>query len=252
MKISVITVSLNNSSTISDTIDSVLNQNYKDFEHLVIDGKSTDGTLNILQNSMHSRLSVSSEIDGGIYDAMNKGLELSNGEIIGFLNADDFYPSSLVLSKVVKVFEDKKIDACYGDLCYVRKNNIKQIVRYWKSSALSDGAFVKGWSPPHPTFFVRKSIYQNFGGFNLDYKIAADLELMMRFLVKHKISAKYIPEVLVHMRMGGTTNKSLGNILRQNKEILYALRSHGQRSSVWLLIFYKFFSRGWQFFVRPI
>ena len=252
MKISVITVCLNNFSTISDTIDSVLNQDYKDFEHLVIDGSSTDGTLDILQNSMHSRLIVRSEADSGIYDAMNKGLELSNGEIIGFLNADDFYPSSVVLSKVVEVFEDKKIDACYGDLCYVSKSNINKIVRYWKSSEFLDGAFEKGWSPPHPTFFVRRSIYQNFGGFNLNYKIAADLELMMRFLVKYKISTKYIPDVLVHMRMGGTTNKSLGNVFRQNKEILSALRSHGLRSSIWLLVLNKLFSRGWQFFVKPM
>ena len=252
MKISIITVSYNSADTIGHTLNSVSEQNYDDIEHIIVDGKSTDNTLEVVALYGASVSKLVSEKDFGIYDAMNKGIVLSHGEVIGFLNADDFYPSSEILSKVAKIFEDFAIDACYGDLCYVKKNDFKKIIRYWKSSKFSAGTFEKGWSPPHPTFFVRRSIYQNYGGFKLDYKIAADLELMMRFLVKHKISSKYIPEVLVHMRMGGTTNKSLVNIFSQNKEILSALRSHGLRPSAWRLFIHKLFSRGRQFFVKPI
>jgi len=144
-----------------------------------------------------------SEPDKGIYDAMNKGISLMTGDIVGTLNADDFYSSDFVLSEVEKVFMDPSIEACYGDLVYVKQDDALKGVRYWKSGEYEDGLFRSGWMPAHPTFFVRKSVYERFGKFSLDYKIAADFELLFRFIEQKKIKIKYIPKVLVKMRMGG-------------------------------------------------
>jgi glycosyltransferase involved in cell wall biosynthesis len=251
MKISVVTVCYNGASTIEQTLTSVAGQTWPNFEHIVIDGGSVDGTL-LIVDSYRSRLAhVVSEKDNGIYDAMNKGIALATGDIVGFINADDFYASPDALAKVAAVFSDPTVEACYGDLCYVKQENTSALVRYWKSSEFHSGAFESGWCPPHPTFFVRREVYQRLGGFDLSYKIAADMELMLRFLEVHKIRAKYIPAVLVKMRLGGTTNKSLRNIVRQNQEILRALQLHGLKSSVWRLIGSKLFSRGIQFLVKP-
>lgn len=251
MKISVITVCYNSAETIGHTLRSAREQTHDNVEHVIVDGGSKDNTLGVVAAEGPHIVKIISEKDKGIYDAMNKGIALASGEIIGFINADDFYASSDVLVKVAAVFNDPNVDACYGDLCYVKQDDTDTLVRYWKSSDFHSGAFESGWCPPHPTFFVRREVYQRFGGFDLSYKIAADMELMMRFLEIYKIHAKYIPDVLVKMRMGGTTNKNLSNIFRQNKEILRALQSHGLRSSVWRLIGRKLISRGRQFFVKP-
>jgi glycosyltransferase involved in cell wall biosynthesis len=218
----------------------VANQTYKNFEHIAIDGKSTDATLAILSAVNTHSFKFISEKDRGIYDAMNKGFSLASGEIIGFINADDFYASADILEKVAHAFESPNVDACYGDLCYVGQHDTSAIVRYWKSSTFQPKSFEEGWCPPHPTFFVRREVYERFGLFNLNYKIAADIELMMRFLEVCKIRSVYIPDVLVKMRMGGTTNRSLINIWRQNKEVLAALKSHDLRSSIWRLLGRKF------------
>ena len=251
MKISVITVCYNGASTVEQTLKSVAEQTWNNIEHIVIDGGSVDGTMLIVDSYRSGLSQIVSENDKGIYDAMNKGIALATGEIIGFINADDFYASPDALAKVAAVCSDPNVDACYGDLCYVKQENTSALVRYWKSSEFHSGAFESGWCPPHPTFFVRREVYQRFGGFDLSYKIAADVELMMRFLEVRKIRAKYIPAVLVKMRMGGTTNKNMDNIVRQNREILRALHSHGLKSSVWRLIGSKLFSRGLQFLVKP-
>ena len=251
MRISIITVCFNSANTIAETLASVAAQSHPDVEHIIIDGGSTDSTLQVIKTHGAHVAKLISEKDKGIYDAMNKGIALATGDIVGFINADDFYLGSEVLSKVAEVFASPAVDACYGDLCYVGQENTAKTVRYWKSSVFQPLAFEDGWCPPHPTFFVRRLIYQQFGEFNLSYKIAADVELMMRFLEVCKIRSHYIPEVLVHMRMGGTTNKSLSNIIKQNVEILKALRSHGLRASIWRLIGSKFISKGRQFFARP-
>lgn len=251
MKISIITVCYNADKTIAHTLRSVRAQTYGDTEHIVVDGGSKDNTLGVVAvEGMHVAKLVS-EKDAGIYDAMNKGVALASGDIIGFINADDFFASSDVLSKVAMVFNDPNVDACYGDLCYVGQNDTATIVRYWQSSVFRPNAFEVGWCPPHPTFFVRREIYERFNGFDLNYKIAADVELMMRFLEVHQVRVQYIPEVLVKMRMGGTTNRSLGNIVKQNQEILRALNAHGLHSSILRLIGHKIVSRALQFFVRP-
>lgn len=251
MKISIITVCFNSDKTIADTLRSVRSQTYANTEHIIVDGGSTDETLAIIAAEVMPSHKLVSEKDKGIYDAMNKGIALSTGDVIGFINADDFYASNDVISKVAAVFDDPDVDACYGDLCYVGQNDTSTTVRYWKSSEFVSESFSSGWCPPHPTFFVRRSMYQRFGGFNLDYKIAADVELMMRFLEVHRVRAHYLPEVLIRMRMGGTTNKSVRNIVKQNSEILRALRLHGLRASVWWLISSKLISRGRQYFARP-
>ena len=248
---SLITVVFNGAATLEHTIRSFLEQTYSNVELIIIDGGSTDGTLDILREYDDHIDYWVSEKDAGIYDAMNKGIALSSGDIIGFINADDFYVSSDVLANVVKVFANESVDICYGDLCYVKQFDTMKVVRYWRSSEFRPNSFEMGWCPPHPTFFVRREIYERYGMFDLSFKIAADVELMMRFLEVHRVCAKYIPVVLVKMRMGGATNRSLSNILKQNKEILRALKSHCLRSSIVRLMGNKLISRGLQFFVRP-
>jgi glycosyltransferase involved in cell wall biosynthesis len=251
MKISVITVCFNSADSIADTLESVAAQTYPDIEHVVIDGASTDDTVNIVRDRGQRVSQLISEPDSGIYDAMNKGIRLSSGEAIGFINSDDFYASADAIAKVAKVFADPTIDACYGDLCYVKRDDTRSVVRYWQSSAFSPGLFEHGWCPPHPTLFVRRRVFERFGAFDLRFKIAADTELMARFLEVHRIKACYLPHVLVIMRMGGTTNRSWSNILLQNREIWRALKDHGLRPSLIGFVTRKLWSRGRQFVNRP-
>jgi glycosyltransferase involved in cell wall biosynthesis len=183
---------------------------------------------------------------------MNKGLSQATGEVVGFLNSDDFYASDDVLSAVADVFgEDPALDACYSDLIYLDRVDISRVVRYWESNSFFSGAFSKGWCPPHPTFFVRRSVYERFGGFDLTYAIASDVELMMRFFEVHKIRVRYVPEVWVKMRMGGTTNRSWKNIWVQNQEVLRALHSHGLTANPIRFFGHKLLSRGKQLCQRP-
>jgi len=250
IKITVVTVSYNAESTIVDTIQSVSSQTYECIEYIIIDGGSTDGTCSLIHENIQSVDKFVSEPDRGIYDAMNKGIRLATGEIIAFINADDFYASDNVLEKVVNAFKDPKIDAVYGDLCYVNRSKPSKVVRYWKSRKFVSSSFEKGWCPPHPTFVVRKDIYNRYGGFDLRYKLAADADLMIRFLEVHKLSVKYVSDVLVNMRLGGATNRSIRNVIKQNREILAALREHGLKTSVILFVGHKFFSKSIQFFSR--
>jgi GT2 family glycosyltransferase len=182
---------------------------------------------------------------------MNKGIGLATGEVVGFLNADDFYADDRVITRVAEVFSDPAIDACFADLLYIDQQNPRKIVRYWKSCAYQPGMFEFGWVPPHPTFFVRRSVYQRLGGFNLNFSLAADMELMLRFLAVHKIRSVYLPDTLIKMRMGGATNQSLANVIKQNREILAALKLHGFRVSWFFFLGYKFWSRGKQYLVHP-
>jgi glycosyltransferase involved in cell wall biosynthesis len=251
MKISVITVCFNSGKTIGHTLRSVRQQTYSNTEHIVVDGGSRDTTLAVVAADGQHVAKLVSEKDKGIYDAMNKGIALATGDIIGFINADDFYPSPDVLTAVAKAFASSGADSCYGDLCYVQQEDTSRIVRYWKSCIFKPGLFEKGWCPPHPTFFVRRAVYQRLGGFNLDYKIAADVELMARFLVAGRITSHHIPQVLVHMRMGGTTNRNLCNIIKQNLEIRRGLLALGLRFSWFNFVWSKLFSRAAQFVRRP-
>ena len=251
MKISIITVCYNSEKTIRHTLESINNQNSKDIEHLIIDGNSTDNTLSIIKKYKYKK-KIISENDKGIYDAMNKGIKLARGEVIGFLNSDDFYANNKVISKIESVFkEDPKLEACYADLIYIDQVDTSKIVRYWKSSEFISGSFSKGWCPPHPTFFARKSVFERFGGFNLNYQVASDVDLMIRFMELKKIKTRYIPELWVKMRSGGKSNKSFKNILKQNEDIIHSLKSYGLSVNLIIFFVHKLFSRGKQFLQRP-
>lgn len=192
-----------------------------------MDGGSTDGTLDIVRGVGSEIAKVVSEPDNGVYDALNKGIALTTGEVIGILHADDTYADHDVLSRVEMVFEDEGVDSCYGDLVYVDREDNSRIVRRWRSGPYDVRRFYWGWMPPHPTFFVRRKIYEKFGGFNLSFGTAADYELMLRFLVRHRISSVYIPAILVKMRTGGLSNISLMNRLRANRMDRKAWRENG-------------------------
>ena len=241
-----ITICYNSSKTISDTLDTVAIQTHSDIEHLVIDGASKDGTVEIVRNHVNPQIRLISESDKGIYDAMNKGLSKAMGDVVGFLNSDDFYADDAVLAKIANAFQDPEVEACYADLVYVNKDN-RSIVRYWKSKPFSKGDFAKGWCPAHPTFYVRKSAIERLGFFDQSYKLGADVEFMMRYLEREQVCAAYIPHVLVHMRLGGATNQSLENIVLQNKEIIAALRKNGVPFSKMWFVINKLVSRLWQF-----
>jgi glycosyltransferase involved in cell wall biosynthesis len=248
MKISIITPTYNSETVIKDCMDSLVNQSYKNFEHLVIDGASTDKTLQILQEYRNHLTVLMSRPDQGIYDAMNKGINLATGEIVGFLNSDDFYINNNILTRVANVFmEDPLLDGCYADLLYTDKLDTSRIVRYYKSKKFVPGAFAKGWCPPHPTFFLRRSIFERFGYFNLNYSIAADVEFMMRLLEIKNIRVRYVPELWVKMRMGGVTNRNLKNLWNQNQEVLRALRSHRLPTNIILFFLFKIFRRTMEF-----
>lgn len=203
MKISIITVAFNAAPTIADALISVATQTHPEIEHIVVDGASKDGTQAVVARNSSRVTKFVSEPDHGIYDAMNKGIGLATGEVVGFINADDFYADDTVLTRVAAAFSDPAVDACFADLLYVDQHDSRRIVRYWKSCAYRPGMFERGWVPPHPTFFARRSVYEKLGGFNLDFPLAADMELMLRFLAVHKIRSVYLPETLIKMRMGG-------------------------------------------------
>ena len=248
MKISIVTVCLNAVATVRDAVESVAAQSYPEIEHIVIDGGSTDGTSEVLKSSNDRISHLVSEKDGGLYDAMNKGATLSTGEVIGFLNADDVYASEKVISKVAECFRDPSVAACYGDLEYVAKDDIRKTVRRWKSGEFKKGSFAKGWLPAHPAFIERCEDFRRVGGFNTSLKLAADNDLMMRLLESDGIKTAYIPEVLVKMRTGGATNKSLSNIFRGNLEILQALRANKVPLNVMSYAFNKVMTRAIQYF----
>jgi glycosyltransferase involved in cell wall biosynthesis len=211
----------------------VATQTHADIEHLVIDGASKDGTVEMVLSHATPQIRLISEPDKGIYDAMNKGFTQATGEVVGFLNSDDFYADAEVLAKIATAFEDPAVDACYADLVYVTQDN-SRVVRYWKSKPFTSGDFAKGWCPAHPTFYVRKSVIERLGLFDQSYKLAADVEFMMRYLERGQIRAVYIPHVLVRMRLGGASNQNWKNIVLQNKEIFAALRKNGVPfSRVW-------------------
>jgi len=250
--ISVVTVSFNAASTIRDTIESVLAQDYGEVEYIVVDGESEDGTLDIVNEYRERIDTIISEPDRGIYDAMQKGIDVAKGDVVAFINSDDFYANEGVISEVMSSFQDPGIGIVFGDLCYVARVNTDSVVRYWKSSSFKPGSFVNGRCPPHPTFVVRRAVLQELGGFDSNYQIAADFELMLRLLEVHKVPSAYIPDVLVKMRLGGATNRSLKNIIHQNREIVAALRQHGFRPSWARFIISKIWSRGRQFIRRPV
>ena len=234
MKISIITAVHNCAVAIRHCLASISQQTVQP-EHIIIDGLSSDGTIDIIKQHRSSDSIFVSEPDEGFYDAMNKGLKMARGDIIGILNADDFYAHDRVLEKVTECMSGSATDSCYGDLVYVDAADIHKIRRYWRAGEFGPKRFYKGWMPPHPTFFARREVYERYGSFNLTLGTSADYELMLRFLLKHSVTTSYIPGVLVKMRMGGQSNASLKNRLAANRMDRKAWAVNGLVPHPWTL-----------------
>ena len=223
LSISIITATFNSAATLDDTLLSINSQNAVEADALIQDGLSKDATIDIANG--YPFVTVRSEKDTGLYNAMNRGVNRATGDIIGILNSDDFYPTEDVLATVLQTFTDHpETDAVYGDLNYVAEKDTTKVVRTWKAGAYDKRFWKRGWMPPHPTFFVRREVYQKFGRFNEDFRFAADYEFMLRCCYKHDITVRYIPKVLVHMRVGGVSNSSFANRLKANREDVAAWR----------------------------
>lgn len=244
MKISLITVTFNSANTLQSTIDSVASQDHKDIEYVIVDGASTDNTVTIIKDNAAVVNQWISEPDKGIYDAMNKGIKLTSGEVVGIINSDDFYHNNSILTSVAKAFEDLTVDAVFGDLVFVDPSNLTKVVRKYSSKNWYPEKFSRGFMPAHPTFFVRRKYYERFGLFKTDYKIAADYELLIRFLYVHKLRYKYLPLTMVTMRKGGVSSNSIMSNIILNKEIIRGCRENGIRTNVFKIYpkyFIKFF-----------
>jgi glycosyltransferase involved in cell wall biosynthesis len=242
MKISLITVSYNSSSTIKDTIDSVLAQDHPDIEYIIVDGKSKDNTVEIIK-SYGGRISRwISEPDHGIYDGMNKGLEMATGDVVGMLNSDDFYSENTIISQVATAFADEQIDAVFGNLVFVDPKNLKKPIRSYSSKRWHPGKFARGFMPAHPTFFVRRKYYEKFGHFKTDYKIASDYEMLIRLLYVNKLNYKYLPITMVVMRKGGVSSSGIKSNIVLNSEIKRACNENGIKTNL-PLIYLKYFTK---------
>ncbi len=250
MRISVITACFNSASTITDTLDSVAAQRDVDIEHIVIDGASTDRTVDLIRAHPRQPQCLVSEQDDGVYHAMNKGIARATGDVIGFLNADDFFADEDVLADVARALKDPQVDAAYADLVYVATQDVARIVRYWKSCEYRPGLSLAGWMPAHPTFYVRKRVYDALGGFDCEFRRQSDFELTTRLLEVHRIRATYVPRVWVKMRVGGLSNRSAVGILKGNLEAYRALRKLSLPVSPWFML-RKIASRVPQFLARP-
>jgi glycosyltransferase involved in cell wall biosynthesis len=244
MKISLITICFNSEKTIEDTIKSVLAQDYSNIEYIIKDGGSTDRTKAIV-DQYSDKIKWISKSDKGIYDAMNQGVALATGDVIGIINSDDFFPDTQVVSRVAEVLKDKKYGAAYGDLEYVNALDVSKIERSWKAKTYDVNNFLKGWMPPHPTFFLRKEHYENHGLFNPEFKSAGDYELMLRMLFKEGIKPGYIPQVQMKMRAGGVSNLSLKNRIRANMEDRKAWKINGIKPK-WYTLWQKPLSKIFQ------
>lgn len=228
MKISVITVCYNSSATLTDTLESVLKQNYSDIEHIIVDGKSTDGTVELIrqyETLYQGKLKWISEPDAGIYDAMNKGISLATGDVIGFLNADDYYQDNKVLEEIAAVVSQTDIDAIHGNLSYI--NSKRKVVRTWQGRPYAPGAFQKGWMPAHPTFYCKRKCFEEYGSFDSSIGSAADFELMLRFIEKYHIGSYYIDRSLIFMRTGGSSTEGFCAVIRNTRQNMLAFKING-------------------------
>lgn len=247
MKISILTVSFNSAATITDSIKSVRDQDYSDIEYIIVDGNSKDGTKEIIKANEEKIDKWISEPDKGIYDAMNKAVKLATGEVVGILNSDDFYSDNTIISQVMSAFTDHSIDAVFGDLVFVDPTNLSKVVRTYSSSRWNPKKFAWGFMPAHPTFFVRRKYYEQFGLFKTDYKISADYELLIRFLHVHKLKYKYLPLRMVIMRKGGVSSRNLRSNIVLNDEIIRGCRENGVYTNVFM-VYSKYFRKMFELF----
>ncbi len=250
MKLSVVTVCLNARATIAEAVESVHDQTYTDVEHIVVDGASEDGTLEILEKYRNGITTLISEQDEGLYFAMNKGIEAATGDYIGFLNSDDVYHHERVLKSIANALAGGQPEAAHADLMYVRRDDPSRVVRYWSSKPYVPGMFEAGWHPAHPTLFVKTELLNELRGFNTRYRYHADFDLMVRLFVDRGVTSVYIPEVLVRMRTGGQSTRSPGNMYRGNYESWQIARRFGiARTPLWVAR--KLAYRVGQYFRRP-
>lgn len=245
---SIVTATYNSAATVADCVASVRTQLYK-AEHIIVDGASHDNTLDVIR-TLSPSCTIISEPDNGIYDAMNKGIALAKGDVIGILNSDDFYVDNQVLSKVAKVFACLDVDAVYADIVFVKPDNLNKIVRYYSGADFKLSNFSQGLMPPHPTFFVRKECYIRYGLYRKDYQIAADFELLLRFMVTYNIRCQYLPDILVKMRTGGASTRSLRSNITLNKEILKACSESGVSTNIFK-VYSKYIRKCLQLLARP-
>jgi Glycosyltransferases involved in cell wall biogenesis len=248
MRLSIITVAYNSAETIAHTIESVLEQTYPDIEYIIVDGGSKDNTVEILKSyeaRFNGRMKWISEKDNGLYDAMNKGIRMATGEVVGIINSDDFYHRSDVISLIVQGFEDRSVQAVYADVRFVKPDNLDKTVRYYASKNFAPWRFRFGFMPAHPTFFTYRKYFEEFGYYRTDYKIAADYELLIRFLYTHKLRYKYLHLDVMKMRTGGASTASVKSNLILNREIVRACRENGIYTNLAILSL-KYFVKVWE------
>jgi glycosyltransferase involved in cell wall biosynthesis len=248
MKVSIITVTLNSAATLATTMESVSRQDHADIEHILVDGRSSDRTMDIIRSYPHVARFIS-EPDKGLYDAMNKGIRLATGDVIGILNSDDFFPSPHIVSRIVEALSLRQVDAVFGDVAFVRPDNLDKIVRISSSRNFHPDQFARGYAPAHPSFYVRRRCYEQFGVYQTDYTISADYELQMRFIYRHRISYAYLPLTMVYMRTGGVSNRTFGSRYVLNREIVRACRENGVTTNMARLSL-KYFFKVFEY-VRP-
>lgn len=246
MKFSLITATYNSEQSINSALESINFQTYKNIELIIIDGASTDNTVSIIEKTFTGELIIISEKDNGIYDALNKGIKMASGDILGFLHSDDILALEDIISRIQSVFEKEKVDGVYGDLQYVAKEDTSKVIRYWKSETFKPQLLIKGWMPAHPTLFLKREVYEKHGLFNLDYNIAADYDLMLRIFSDKSLKFYYLPEVITKMRIGGASNRSLKNIKLKSKEDFQALKTNGIQNPL-IVLAYKNLSKLKQF-----
>ena len=225
-KVSIITATYNSEKTILDTLKSLEAQTYKNIEYIIVDGASKDNTIKIVKSNCSRVSSIISEPDKGIYDALNKGIQAATGDIVGFLHSDDLFAYPDVVKDIVATFEDSDCDAAYADLEYVSKDDTDNIIRLWKSGLYSRDKLKNGWMPPHPTFYMKRDLYEKYGVFDSSFKIAADYDSLLRYLWTNNVKMTYLPKVIMKMRVGGASNRSLKNIIQKTKEDINALKNN--------------------------
>ncbi|MDD2752162.1 MAG: glycosyltransferase family 2 protein [Candidatus Omnitrophica bacterium] len=249
MLFSIITVSYNSQDTIRAAIESVLGQSYADIEYLIIDNCSTDATLDIAKGYQDKRIKIVSEKDNGMYHALNRGIKLATGEVVAFLHSDDTYYDKNVIKKIAEVFtHNPQTESCYGNLIYVNRKDNNKIIRFWMAGKFNYSLLASGWMVPHPTFCVRKRVYDKYGLFNLDFKIASDYEIILRFLYKYRISTYYIDETLIKMNLGGNSNRDLWHLFIKSYEDYKIMRIYGISP---LALIKKNLTKASQFYKKP-
>lgn len=234
MKVSIITTTFNSAGTVATTLESVAKQTHPQIEHIIVDGASKDNTLEIVRTFPHVAVIVS-EPDNGLYDAINKGIRLCTGDVVGILNSDDFFPDETVIATIADALSDPQVEAVFGDIAFIRPGNLRKVVRLYSSKKFFPAKFARGYMPAHPSFYARKSLFDQYGFYKQDYKIAADYELLMRFIYRHRIRYRYINRILVYMRTGGVSNKNLRSRYTLNKEIIRACKENGVNTNMAIL-----------------